>query len=71
MSDTLFTCISRQIHAISSDALTQFARLATHLEKLKPLLKPVLAKFVTEEEFLAMPSAERNLFEMVKLQVSD
>ena len=56
---------------MSLDALTQFARLATHLEKLKPLLKPVLAKFVTEEEFLAMPSAERNLFEMVKLQVSD
>ena len=35
------------------------------------MLKPVLAKFATEEEFLAMPSAERNLFEMVKLQVSD
>ena len=49
----------------------QFARLATHLEKLKPLVKPVLAKFATEEEFLAMPSAERSLFEMVKLQVSD
>ena len=56
--------------SVASDALNQFARLATHLEKLKPLLKPVLAKFATEEEFLAMPSAERSLFEMVKLQVS-
>ena len=51
-----------------ADAIAHFARLATHLEKLKPLLKPVLDKFVTEDDLLAMPSAERNLYEMVKLQ---
>ena len=54
---------------VSEEPFTQFARLATHLEKLKPLMKPVLVQFYTEEKYLALPSSERRPnFELVKLQ---
>jgi hypothetical protein len=35
---------------VGEEAFVQFAMLATHLEKLRPLLKPVLAQFITEEQ---------------------
>ncbi len=54
---------------VSDEAFVQFAQLATHLEKLKPLVKPVLAEFIDEEQYLKIVNDERSMhsFEMVKL----
>jgi protein SMG6 len=51
---------------VKEEPFTQLARLATHLENLKPLLRPVLDTFVSEERYSATSGGEK-AFELVKL----
>ena len=51
---------------VCTQPFKQLAQLATHLEKLKPLMRPALATLIKEEVLISLP--DRDEFEMVKLE---
>lgn len=50
---------------VADEPFTHLATLATHLEKLKPVLKPILSTFLEEAQFHVHP--DRDSFELVRL----
>ncbi|XP_059096811.1 telomerase-binding protein EST1A-like isoform X1 [Tigriopus californicus] len=50
---------------VADEPFTHLAALATHLEKLKPVLKPILLTFLEETQFHIHP--DRDSFELVRL----
>lgn len=51
---------------VCTEPFRQLAQLATHLEKLKPIIKPTLATFIKENTLMSSP--DRRDYEMVKLE---
>jgi hypothetical protein len=51
---------------VCTEPFKQLAQLATHLEKLKPLMRATLFQFIKEEAFEALPDQPN--YEMVKLE---
>lgn len=52
---------------VSEEPFHLFAKLATHLEKLKSILKPIQQQFLTVDEFSKKSRQEQDSYELVKL----
>ena len=52
---------------VRQEPFTQLATLATHLEKLKPALKPVQGQMLTEDELRRRPEQIKITYDLVKL----
>ena len=51
---------------VSTEPFKQLAQLATHLEKLKPLMRPTLATLLKEDVLNSL--GDRDEYEMIKLE---
>ncbi len=52
---------------ICDEPFNELAKLATHLEKLKPLIRPILAKCIGEDKYLGLNDLDKQDYEMIKL----
>lgn len=52
---------------LCDEPFNELAKLATHLEKLKPIISPILRQCLTEDNYLSLPHNDQNQFKMIKL----
>ena len=52
---------------ICDEPFNELAKLATHLEKLKPIITPILRQCIGEEEYLSLPPGSQLEYGMIKL----
>ena len=52
---------------LCDEPFNELAKLATHLEKLKPLIAPILQQCLSEDKYTCLPANDQADYEMIKL----